>query len=64
VPHSAPVGTLFVLFGVVEVITHRNDTAGAVAFWGHAYRWVLRGVSVLERRRDDRAGDGVQTDME
>ena len=25
---------MFLLFGVYEVITHRNDTAGAVAFWG------------------------------
>ena len=22
------------LFGLIEVITHRNDTAGALAFWG------------------------------
>ncbi|WP_406420314.1 hypothetical protein OH809_25630 [Streptomyces sp. NBC_00873] len=27
-------GALFMLFGVIEVITHRNDTAGALAFWG------------------------------
>jgi len=27
-------GILFVLFGLAEVITHRNDSAGALAFWG------------------------------
>lgn len=26
-------GRLFLLFGVYEVTTHRNDTAGALAFW-------------------------------
>ena len=26
-------GIIFVLFGLIEVITHRNDTAGALAFW-------------------------------
>jgi hypothetical protein len=27
-------GAIFVLFGVVEVITHRDDSVGALAFWG------------------------------
>jgi hypothetical protein len=27
-------GAIFVLLGVIEVITHRGDTAGALAFWG------------------------------
>jgi hypothetical protein len=27
-------GILVLLFGAYEVITHRNDTAGAMAFWG------------------------------
>ena len=27
-------GILFVLLGLVEVVTHRNDTAVALAFWG------------------------------
>lgn len=27
-------GVVFVLFGVIEVITHRNASAGALAFWG------------------------------
>lgn len=27
-------GVLLLLFGVVEVVTHRTDTALAIAFWG------------------------------
>jgi hypothetical protein len=48
-------GTLFVLFGVVEVITHRSDTAGALAFWGLSLlgggALVLAGTLVRPTRR-------------
>jgi hypothetical protein len=27
-------GSVFLLLGAYEVTTHRNDTAGAIAFWG------------------------------
>jgi uncharacterized membrane protein (UPF0136 family) len=27
-------GTLFVFCGIYEVITHRNESAGVLAFWG------------------------------
>ena len=27
-------GALFVAFGALEVVTHLDDTAGALAFWG------------------------------
>lgn len=27
-------GAIYLLFGVYEVITHRGDTVGALAFWG------------------------------
>jgi hypothetical protein len=27
-------GSVYLLFGVYEVVTHRSDTAGALAFWG------------------------------
>lgn len=27
-------GCVYLVFGVIEVYTHRNDTAGALAYWG------------------------------
>ena len=58
-PHSRTLGLslgiLFVLFGAVEVITHRNDTAGVLAFWGLSLLggggMVLAGTLVLPTRR-------------
>lgn len=48
-------GILFILFGVVEVIAHRNDTAGALAFWGLSLLGggasVLAGTLVRPTRR-------------
>jgi hypothetical protein len=48
-------GTLFIIFGVVEVITHRNDTAGAIAFWGISLlgggAFVVAGTLVRNIRR-------------
>lgn len=48
-------GIIFVLFGVVEVIAHRNDTAGALAFWGLSLlgggAFVLAGTLMRRTRR-------------
>ncbi|MEO6472958.1 MAG: hypothetical protein ABIR57_13295 [Aeromicrobium sp.] len=48
-------GALFVLFGVIEVVTHRNDTAVALAFWGLSLlgggALVLAGTLVRPTRR-------------
>jgi hypothetical protein len=49
-------GVTFVLLGVIEVITHRNDTAGALAFWGLSLlgggALVLAGTLVRPTRRN------------
>ena len=43
------------LFGIVEVIGHRNDTAGALAFWGLSLlgggAFVLAGTLMHPTRR-------------
>jgi hypothetical protein len=48
-------GALFMLFGAIEVITHRNDTAGALAFWGLSLlgggALVLAGTNLRSSRR-------------
>jgi hypothetical protein len=48
-------GILFVLFGVYEVITHRDDSAGAIAFWALSLlgggALVLTGTLVRPTRR-------------
>lgn len=47
-------GVLLVLFGVVEVVTHRDDTAAAIAFWSLSLlgggTLVLAGVRVWPAR--------------
>jgi|SRR5688572_33444082 len=48
-------GMLFVLFGVYEVITHREETADVLAFWGLSLlgggALVLAGTLVRPTRR-------------
>jgi hypothetical protein len=48
-------GVLYLAFGVVEVITHRGDTAGALAFWGISLlgggALVLAGTLVRQSKR-------------
>ena len=49
-------GAVFLLFGIIEVVTHRRDTAGALAFWGLSLlgggALVLVGTLVRTTRRD------------
>jgi hypothetical protein len=48
-------GALFVVFGVIEVVTHLDDSAGALAFWGVSLvgggAFVLAGTLLLPSRR-------------
>lgn len=48
-------GGIFVLFGVIEVFTHRDDTAVALAFWGLSLlgggALVLAGTELRPSRR-------------
>jgi hypothetical protein len=48
-------GILLLLFGVYEVVTHRSDTAGALAFWGLSLlgggALVLAGTALRSSRR-------------
>lgn len=47
-------GAVYVVFGVLEVVTHRDDTAGALLFWGISLLGggsvVLAGVATWSRR--------------
>lgn len=49
-------GAVFILFGVIEVVTHRNDTAVALAFWGISLlgggALVLAGTVARQTRRN------------
>ena len=47
------------LFGLVEVITHRNDTAGALAFWGLSLLGGAALVLVGTLARPDRRALGL-----
>lgn len=48
-------GALLLVFGVLEVVTHRNDTAAALAFWGLTLlgggALVLAGILLRPSRR-------------
>jgi hypothetical protein len=48
-------GGIYLVFGVIEVITHRHDSTGALAFWGLSLlgggALAIAGTRLLSTRR-------------